>query len=546
MVRRIDRTTLQGVIEMKHTVKRRRLRRALCLAALCLGVTGNVWAAEPGTIFHTDIEDDSIVIYAYQSGDIEDAQCQIGTVVCSDVVYEKIADLEAPCRTLLLIDNSISIMEKYRPQINEIMNNLVANRMEGELVSVAAFSDVVTYLIEDSDDSEELKNVIDGIHYQDQETYLTDVLYDILKQWESDGADGFRRVVIISDGVDSKAIGYTKDELYELIRQNPYPIYTLGCKSKSSGNSEALENMFALSRLTKGESWLLDDLTGSDAVVSRIAEDSRVWKVTVNPPTEVCDGSQKGVKLTVTAEGEEYVNSIQMDMPLRIAEISEAVTEMEAETITEPETAGQIREERKTTAAILESTENGEISDARPAGNKTLLVAIIAGAAVLAAGAIIAAVLQVLKTRKEANRFIELTNMPEKETPVVRNMVSSYAPTEMLDDSSDRTALVWGNDQMTNTLILSDQDNPARTFQVPLTGTVVLGRDGGCQIVLDYAKTVSRRHCQLRLDQGRLMVRDLGSHNGTLVNGNRIVEETEIYSGSILKLGSLSLKVELR
>jgi pSer/pThr/pTyr-binding forkhead associated (FHA) protein len=58
----------------------------------------------------------------------------------------------------------------------------------------------------------------------------------------------------------------------------------------------------------------------------------------------------------------------------------------------------------------------------------------------------------------------------------------------------------------------------------------VIGRAREAQIFLD-SRTISRRHAELSCDPfGRWWIRDLGSHNGTSVNGNRITEH-------LLKLG---------
>ena len=67
-------------------------------------------------------------------------------------------------------------------------------------------------------------------------------------------------------GVDNKSIGYTKEELYAALEKMPYPIYTVGCTYKE--NNEQLKNMFALSRMTGGASWLLDDVSDYMARVS--------------------------------------------------------------------------------------------------------------------------------------------------------------------------------------------------------------------------------------------------------------------------------------
>src|ERR1700735_4276699 len=70
--------------------------------------------------------------------------------------------------------------------------------------------------------------------------------------------------------------------------------------------------------------------------------------------------------------------------------------------------------------------------------------------------------------------------------------------------------------------------------------TFVIGRDAGNQIVLND-KLVSRRHAQLTfLDSGQVTIKDLGSVNGTFVNGNRITE-CYLNAGDIVKCGSVFL-----
>ncbi len=54
-------------------------------------------------------------------------------------------------------------------------------------------------------------------------------------------------------------------------------------------------------------------------------------------------------------------------------------------------------------------------------------------------------------------------------------------------------------------------------------GTTVIGRDAAADIVLPVS-AVSRRHVELRLEGADYVARDLGSRNGTLVNGHPVTE----------------------
>ena len=69
----------------------------------------------------------------------------------------------------------------------------------------------------------------------------------------------------------------------------------------------------------------------------------------------------------------------------------------------------------------------------------------------------------------------------------------------------------------------------------------VIGRSSACQIVLGD-DTVSRRHAELRFEDGRWLLRDLGSSNGTWVNGGRVIEP-EVRPGDLIHLGGAEIRL---
>src|SRR5215469_4249345 len=70
---------------------------------------------------------------------------------------------------------------------------------------------------------------------------------------------------------------------------------------------------------------------------------------------------------------------------------------------------------------------------------------------------------------------------------------------------------------MTAKLIAVSGPLKQTTFELG-EGNFSIGRDSGNSVCLD-SRAVSRRHCVIRHEQGSYEVEDLGSHNGTLVNG---------------------------
>jgi pSer/pThr/pTyr-binding forkhead associated (FHA) protein len=75
-------------------------------------------------------------------------------------------------------------------------------------------------------------------------------------------------------------------------------------------------------------------------------------------------------------------------------------------------------------------------------------------------------------------------------------------------------------------------------------GEFVFGRGPECHI-RPNSPWVSRQHCLLRIDKDGVLIRDLGSTNGTLVNGTRLIGERTLGSGDQLQVGPLVLQVVL-
>ena len=71
-------------------------------------------------------------------------------------------------------------------------------------------------------------------------------------------------------------------------------------------------------------------------------------------------------------------------------------------------------------------------------------------------------------------------------------------------------------------------------------GTSVMGRSSDCEIVLEVP-SVSRRHAKVTVNGDRVVIDDMGSRNGTFVNGNRIMGQVELNEGDQVQLCDLFL-----
>ncbi len=80
-----------------------------------------------------------------------------------------------------------------------------------------------------------------------------------------------------------------------------------------------------------------------------------------------------------------------------------------------------------------------------------------------------------------------------------------------------------------------------RGYAYSAPDTVLAGRDPACAVPLTGAEA-SRKHCRFVVDPPRVTVRDLGSRNGTFVNGVR-VDERELIDGDEVRAGGTTMRV---
>jgi len=99
---------------------------------------------------------------------------------------------------------------------------------------------------------------------------------------------------------------------------------------------------------------------------------------------------------------------------------------------------------------------------------------------------------------------------------------------------------------------LGETDRPEAPFrwvalcdnrEIPLPeGVHVIGRDRDCQVRSDSVR-VSRRHARIRIVGEQAFLEDLGSRNGTRLNGERIEGRQALGTGDSIQVGSAVIRV---
>lgn len=94
---------------------------------------------------------------------------------------------------------------------------------------------------------------------------------------------------------------------------------------------------------------------------------------------------------------------------------------------------------------------------------------------------------------------------------------------------------------MQTKLIVASGKSAGRAISIK-RNKLLIGRAEECD-VRPLSEDVSRRHCAVHVGLTDVWVEDLGSRNGTFVNGVRITEKTKVFAGDLIRVGALELKV---
>ncbi len=103
--------------------------------------------------------------------------------------------------------------------------------------------------------------------------------------------------------------------------------------------------------------------------------------------------------------------------------------------------------------------------------------------------------------------------------------------------------LVKGSRKKGKSWTLSVENGPKelRGVKVPVNGPVIVGRSPGADIVIG-ASYVSGRHARFQLMGQNLFVEDLGSTNGTAVNGQPATGPVAIRNKDMISIGDVDIR----
>ncbi len=134
--------------------------------------------------------------------------------------------------------------------------------------------------------------------------------------------------------------------------------------------------------------------------------------------------------------------------------------------------------------------------------------------------------------------------LPKKSTPPTFRE-KSPVPQPPSEESEKIAAVssaireIMGRTSLNPTLSILRGLKAGRIFEL-LGESIMIGRNSNCDLVLPD-EVVSRNHARVRARTDGLYIEDLGSRNGTFVNGKRITQPTKLANGDYIQVYELLL-----
>lgn len=522
----------------------------LCLNGISVEAAGENATSEAAVVSSRTAED---AVYIYIKG-VEDiasgTTVQVGNTLCENIQVARVDSMGMPVKTTILFDNSQSLSKRWGNQAKELLTSLIDSHMEGEEFRLATFADGLNVISDFSTDYETLKFQVDGIEFLNQDSYLSDILYELLTECDNNEEANYTRFIIVTDGADDNDIKYTQTELSELMKASGVVIHTVGVKT--SNNNTLLETLFSYARFSGGIYSTADSGTEVESLKNMMNQDCSMLCLRLVPDTSIMDGSRKEAKLTIQTSNGEKILTTSLKMPF--ADVNSTQSSVTDEESVETDQASETETSKLPT---IELETSGEAAETEGETGVNIIAIIMVVVFVIGVAAFVVVIVARGKKKGKMNAVVM---GPENDLDNNSRMSSAEQPQNTPVQSAGHTvrlgageALATGGHTMRlqggptvrQTYVgITDINNPQRNYKVPIESSIIIGREEG-EIILGFDATVSYRHCQIIKKGNLFYVKDLNSSNGTFYENERVYNETPIMSGGILKLGSYKYKITI-
>ena len=416
--------------------------------------------------------------------------------------------------TVLLVDISKSLSPARFSRLREALMNWVDSMAPVDRSALVVFGKETRILSDFTDDREHLKNIIAELGPSDMETELFNGIIQAISLASQRNAliPGRRIILLLSDGVNDAPGSATQEEALASISSSGLPVFALGYvpTGGSAGEMEkSLGVMGMLARSSGGELYREDKGNFSEIYASihkRLLDSQVLWLDSSNISR---DGKFQRFSLVFSRDEK----SFNAGKDIRLIPLAERTltsgpdpdTVLEGPAIASPDGVGFVD---------ASSEEEGKS------------FGVFAAIAILTAvfGGFILHFAKKKRKKDEVKTPDLFVNVGSIETDKLQSHNSISEPGELEFRAVGKKAM---------------------PFKIRIIDKVTVGRNEDCELVIRDDSSVSAFHCEISFGEGVFQIKDLGSTNGTRLNGTLLKpgSPARIDKGDVVTIGRTQIQL---
>jgi Mg-chelatase subunit ChlD len=471
---------------------------------------------------------------------------------------------------ILLIDVSTSMSNVQMNATKKALVSLLNSLEEKDRLMLISFGAEVKVLLTGTETKEQSIEKINQLKNNQRGTQLYTALNDAMELAKTQSESFPRRkvAIVISDGVDYSVGEYTVDEITEKLRIENLPVYGLGF----SGNKAHLDTLGMLARQSNGQFKLVDRKTLDGTIIDLFAYLRSFYTIRLKAETNIPDNQETPLRLSVSFEGRVYESEIKVSptkwIPDNIPPTVESVEQLSSATLrilfSEP-----VRGADMVNNYYISGRDGKGIKINSVSYNSQERQAIVQFDSKLYTGAYQLLFSEVTDDSYERNPLTDVTIFDFQGLPVFykflrlifvdygwivlllgllviglvtyrvlskRKSIVSVDGKISFGDMVEHKYHIATPETETVTLVVTDVKGASKKIRFDIHQSFFVGRSEINNLYFDDHK-MSRQHFVLEVDDKETFITDLGTTNGTFVNGIQAKAKRKLNIGDVIVAG---------
>lgn len=469
------------------------------------------------------------------------------------------------------IDVSSSISSKRFAELKNAVSNQVKQMGPKDYAAIVSFGDSAKVIQDYTQEPKVLLYTVQQLKANNDNTALNSGIISALDLAgiNNSSLPNRRIVILCSDGMDDSSLSATEYEVRSAIDKIRVPIYSVyfdAAKTDKSSRQKQIEAIGEFARRSGGNLYDVKSLPFSRIFdeISKEVEDANAAIFNIEGVSS--EGQLQRVSLTYFDDG----LSLSDGMDVRILKPKENKDE---EAVSGDASSADVNNGNTASADVNSGDATSADSNSRTGGedggtdwlstisnnfraNKLLFCGAIAGVLL----AICGGVFLVIGARKAKRGREGATGEAQMSFSDDRESQTQAFPTAQVSGSTQKITsdvMRGAQTQRVNSVstgpsiyvelsVTGSRDN-SEQYKVSIRDRLTLGRKSGgaSDLGISGDATISAKHCELIFSKGHLLIADLGSTNGTYVNGSPIAGTYPLNDGDRLLLGKTELKIKI-